>query len=121
MKYKTTIKLVTEAKDKNEAMEIAGEYLSGNLATGVDMKLHTVSVRRSRQILAGAVLTVFAAGILALHLGSTKYVSPFIRNLPGDSVLQSPLKTSGSGIKSSDFKRQWQSKHAQEVLDSIKK
>ena len=82
MKFKTTIKLITEAKDKNEAMEIAGEYLSGNLATGVDMKLHTVSVRRNRQLLAGAIMVVLAAGVIAIRLHDTQHMRPFIQNLP---------------------------------------
>lgn len=121
MKFKTTIKLITDAKDKNEAIDIAGEYLSGNLASGVDMKLRTVSVRRNRQFLAGALACVLIVGICAIRLHDAKHMPSFIQNLPGDSALQSPLKTSGYDSKLSEFKREWQSKHAEENLNSIKK
>ena len=120
MKFKTTIKLVTDAKDKNEAVEIAGEYLSGNLTSGVDMKFRTVSIRSHRQILAGTAMVVLVVGVFAIRLHETKHIQPFIQNLPGDSVLQSPLKTSGPDLKSSEFKRLWKSKSAEELLNSIR-
>ena len=37
MKYRTVIEVVTEAKDKSEAIEIVGEYLSGDILSGVQM------------------------------------------------------------------------------------
>ena len=48
MKYKTTIEIVADAGDKSEAMEIAGEYLSGNLISGVRMKCRTNPVYVSK-------------------------------------------------------------------------
>jgi len=123
MKYKTTIKLITDARDKNEAMEIAGEYLSGNLMTGIDMKCRTTSLRNNRLLRAGVTLSVaLVFGLLTVHLSYTKHSQKsLIQNLPGDSVIQPPLKTSSAAKKDSDFKREWQAKHAQEALDSIKK
>ena len=37
VKFKTTIEISSEAENKNEAMEIVGEYLAGYLSSGVDM------------------------------------------------------------------------------------
>jgi hypothetical protein len=121
MKFKTTIKLVTEAKDKNEAMEIAGEYLSGNLATGVDMKFCTAPERRDHQFLACIIMVVLAVGIFAIRFYDAKHVQSFTQNFSGDSALQSPLKTSGSYLEFSNFKQEWQLKRIEETLSFIKK
>lgn len=121
MKFKTTIKIVSEARDKNEAMEIAGEYLSGNLATGIDMQLRTNPVH-SNNARAGIVLAVlFVFGVAVAHLSHVKPPQNFISYLPGDSVVQPPLKTSQPDKKAADFKTEWQAKHSQEVLNSLRK
>ena len=121
MKYKTTIKLITEAKDKNEAMEIAGEYLSGNLAGGVDMKFNTSIVYDNKQRLGIALAIIIIVGLVAINISPTKQNQNSLRNLPGDSLIQPPLKTSLMDNKYSDFKREWQAMHAKETLGLIKK
>ena len=121
MKFKTTIKIISEAADRNEAMEIAGDYLSGNLTTGVDMKFRTAPVRSNKER-AGIVLAVaLIFGLLALPLSYIKHSQNSIQNLPGDSVIQPPLKTSSADKKYSTFKREWQTRHAQEALEFLKK
>ena len=121
MKFKTTIKLVTEANDKNEATEIAGDYLSGNLTTGVRMKFRTVPVFSNKER-AGIVLVIaLIAGVLILPLSHSKHTQHFIQNLPEDSVIQPPLKTSPGVEKFSGFKKEWLTRNAQETLSSIKR
>ena len=121
MKYKTTIKLVTEAKDKREAMEIAGEYLSGNLTTGVDMRLRTSSICTNKQRLAVALVVALVVGLLVIPLSAMRHSQGFVLHLPGDSAILPPLKTSAADTDFSDFKKAWQTKHSQEILRSLKK
>ncbi len=121
MKFQTTIKIISDAKDKHEAMEIAGEYLSGNLTSGVHMKLCTVSIcDRARRIgITLAVALVF--GLLTLHISHVKCANRSIQNIPGDSAIQPPLNTSLTASNYSDFKNEWLVRHSKEVLNSLKK
>ena len=120
MRYKTIIKIITEATDKNEAMEIAGEYLSGNLTTGVDMKLRTIPVCSNKQRLGIALAASFIIALLAIPLSYVKHTENSVQILPSNSVIQPPLKTSSGDVRSS-FKKEWQAKHTQEALDSLKR
>jgi len=45
MKYQTVIKILTDAESEHEATDIAGEFLRGNLETGVRMKCYTRPVK----------------------------------------------------------------------------
>ncbi len=121
MKFKTTIHITAEAKDKNEAMEIAGEYLSGHLATGVDMKVRTSPVRNNGKYATVAIVALIVVGIFAIHSSDPRQPHNFAPSVPGNSVIQPPLKTSSSAGKSAHFKDEWRSKHAKEALDSIKR
>ncbi len=121
MRFKTTIKLITEAEDKNEAMEIAGEYLSGNLTTGVDMKFRTAQVGSNKQRAGIVLVIVMIFGMLVLHISSVRNSqNKMVQNF-GDSAIQPILKTAPIVKVDSDFKREWQAQAAQEALDSIKK
>lgn len=44
MKYKTVIEVYCDARDKDEAMHTAGEYLRGNVQPGVKMFSRTKKV-----------------------------------------------------------------------------
>jgi len=122
MQFKTTIKIITEAKDKDEAMEIAGEYLSGNLTSGVDMRFHTAPVRNNGSVFAGITLALaLIFGLSIFQLSHMKHSQSSIQNLPGESVIQPPLKTSPTDKKYYDFRKEWQARHAQEALNSIKR
>lgn len=121
MKFKTTIHITAEAKDKNEAMEIAGEYLSGHLATGVDMKVRTAPVRNNNEYAVVAIVVLIIASIFTIQSSGLRHSHNFMQFVPGNSVIQPPLKTSSSAGKSAHFKDEWRSKHTKEALDSIKK
>jgi len=121
MKFRTTIQIVAEAKDRNEATEIAGEYLSGNLATGVDMKVRTAPVRNNGKYAAVAIIVLIVAGIFMVHGSDLRQSNNFAYSVPGNSVIQPPLKTSSQADKSVHFKDEWRSRHTKEALDSIKR
>lgn len=45
MKYQTVIKILTDAESEHEATDIAGEFLRGNIETGVRMKCYSRPVK----------------------------------------------------------------------------
>ena len=64
--YRTTIEIISEAENKDEAIEIAGEYLSGNLIYGVNMKCRTAKANANNAKYAASlalVALIFAVGI----------------------------------------------------------
>lgn len=122
MKYKTTIELVTEAKDKNEAIEIAGEYLSGNIMSGVDMKCLTRPVMRY----GGKVIASISVSLALVIVGfvvtlQTKTVQNVFHGGASISAVQPPLKTSSIEKKDSSFKKEWEDKQTRQMLDYIKR
>ena len=120
MKFKTTIQIIMEAKDKNEAMEIAGEYLCGNLTTGVDMSLRARPIRLTTKGIIIALTIVFIVGVL-VTIPALKFSQNLTQYIPGNCAIQPPLKTSPVDKKYSDFKKEWQTRHLKESMDSIKK
>ena len=117
MKYKTTIEIVAEAEDRDEAMEIAGEYLSGNLISGVDMRCVTKPVYRSNIVGVVAISLAIVAGIL---VGSHfKHPQSMIQTIPGASAIQTPLKTSAVTYSNPGFKEEWQDRQTKEALERI--
>ncbi len=121
MKYKTTIEIVSDAENKDEAAEIAGEYLSGNFMSGVGMKCVTRPVRsHNGAIVSVAVLSLMI--VVGVFFGvQMKNTSGVISPIPGASAIQPQLKTSLEDKKSEEFKKKWQDKQAKEVLEYIKK
>ena len=122
MRYKTTIEIVTEAADKNEAMEIAGEYLSGNLMSEVNMKCRArpVSYYATKKVVSVVAITL----VIAFNVLITMQVKP-THNVNQRTVsidaIQPPLKTSIANEKDSKFKKEWQDLQVKEALNSLKK
>lgn len=124
MKFRTTIEIVTEADNKAEATEIAGEYLSGNLVSGVKMtcKTRPSNVRRN-----GAIVAVVISVLVVGSIFSFAYVkSPQPQNNIGMSIcgirgVQPPLKTSPGDKADSKFKKEWNNKITESALNHIKK
>ena len=120
MKYKTTIEIVSEAENKNEAMEIVGEYLSGNIFSGVDMKCATKRAHDYKNTIAVTVVGI----LVVLGVVSLLQVKPsqgFVPAITGISAIQPPLKTSIADKKNMEFKKEWQAIRDKEALDYIKK
>ncbi|MDD5496236.1 MAG: hypothetical protein PHP46_03945 [Candidatus Omnitrophica bacterium] len=120
MKYRTKIEIITEAEDKNEAVDLVGEYLSGNVITGIDMKCSTTPVQAYRK----KVMTIALLGIVFV---GTVFFSANIRpsynsahHIIGSNAVQPPLKTSIMEKHNSEFKKQWEAEQTRGALNSIK-
>jgi len=120
MRYRTVIEVVTEAKDKSEAMEIVGEYLSGDVFSGVEMRYFTRSANgvKKAAITITALSLILVAGVISFCL--TKSISSGISSTAGMSAVQPPLQTQIPHTRDAQFKANWQEEHTKEALRKIK-
>lgn len=120
-KYKTKIEITSPATDKDEAMEIVGDYLSGNIMSGIEMKCTTKQVRfydHSASKIAAVVLIISIGFLLngrttpqaRLNIGTCQM-----------AAVQPPLKTSNATSNESKFRKDWEEKQTRKALDFIKK
>ncbi|OGW74909.1 MAG: hypothetical protein A2Z72_00040 [Omnitrophica bacterium RBG_13_46_9] len=105
MVYRTIIEILADAKDKNDAIDTAGEFLRGNLDCGIKMRCHAAPLKPYRLIRRGAlsflVLFVSIIGMVsATHISGT-HIRPF--GVADISACQPPLKTSDAP----EFKKAW--------------
>src|SRR3989338_8961071 len=102
-------------------MEIVGEYLSGNIVSGVEMKCLTKrSHTYNKAIL--SVLVISAVVLTALFTTvHTKSTSNSTLSLTGTDAIQPPLRTSNTARYDARFKKAWETKKTQEALSCIKR
>jgi len=120
MKYRTKIEIVTEARDKIEALEIAGDYLVGNISSGVAM---SYSARPAYQhaVKVISAVTVSAIVMLAVILvPQVRHATGMAQTVTGASAIQPPLKTSNADRLSAEFKKEWQVRQTAEALNVIR-
>jgi len=120
MKYKTIIEIETEASDRSEAADIAGEYLSGNFVSGVAMKCRTraiISYKKTVVALSVVILVVSIGILSALQSKQAQVIG--VPVLSGVSAVQPPLKTARD-MKDASFKNEWQKKQDKAAIDLIK-
>jgi len=117
MKYKTVINIFTDADSKDEAVDIAGEFLRGNLESGVRMKCSTIPVKSCRLFKTGALLLLTSAFIGIASLGYFKTTAIPFSGSKNTSAFQPSLKTS----QTAKFKENWQEEKNRKVLEYIKK
>ncbi|MFH1995843.1 MAG: hypothetical protein ABIJ27_02455 [Candidatus Omnitrophota bacterium] len=55
-RYRTVIEVMTEAEDQHEAADIAGEYLRGNISSGVSMKCSTRPAYKFSRVLSSLIM-----------------------------------------------------------------
>ena len=123
MRYRTVIELICDASDKEDASNIAGEYLKGDVDFGVDMKCRTESMVSHRVKKYAATCAVFVLIVSALLLkvmpagdaGKDAAVSRW--GISGTYTVVPELKTQDQ----SEFKQEWEEKKDEAVLDYIKK
>lgn len=120
MKFKTTIEIISEAENKNEAMEIVGEYLSGYLASGVDMRCSTRIASTYNKPVIAIVISTIILTVSILSLGHIKPSKGFVGSVPGFNAVQAPLKTP-SNANEAGFKKEWFTRQTREALNRIKK
>ena len=122
MKYRTVIELICDAGDKDEASNIAGDYLKGDIDFGVEMRCATGSVwgHRVAKYAASSAITimVFASFLLRVapvaveNQGGGNYIVGF----ESTSTVMPELKTKHK----EDFKQEWQEKKDDAVLEYLK-
>ncbi len=121
MEYKTTIEVVTEADSAYEAADIAGEFLKGNIRTGADIKVKTISSVKSKWIKAALAVCV-AAAVPGLFFVGQKVSYDFARaekKPVGSYAIQPPLKTNAADVQNSkEFKEIWE-KEQRDRLNSV--
>ena len=121
MKYKTTIEIISEAENKDEAIEIAGEYLSGNLVSGIEMKCLAKPARSLNKNILSIVVVCGIMATVALSAFHIKSSAGSTSAISGTSAIQPPLRTSAVAKYDVDFKKAWQVEENREALDYIKR
>ncbi|MBU0682979.1 MAG: hypothetical protein ABIH85_04670 [Candidatus Omnitrophota bacterium] len=123
MRYRTVIELICNAEDKDEACNMAGEYLKGDIDFGVQMKFKTVSLlghKVKRCVLnCTAVCFVVLAGItlFAPDVNNSESAKNLLyTKLRNTCTVMPALKTQHTF----DFKRDWKKKKDEAVMEYIK-
>ena len=121
MKYRTMIELICNASDKDEAFHTAGEYLRGDIDSGVRMKCKTRPLGIHRTVkgamISLAVLFCFSALLLnvsVLEKGAQDSAVKF--RIAETCTVQPELKTK-AGV---EFQEAWKTKKDEAVLEYIK-
>lgn len=121
IKYKTNIEITSEAANKDEAMEIVGDYLSGNIMSGIDMKCTTKQVRFYNHTAArvSVILLLVTLGFLSgTKITPKDHVAISTCQM---AAVQPPLKTSNVNKDAIEFKKEWGQRQTSEALNLIKK
>ena len=123
MKYRTVIELVCSASDRDEACNIAGEYLKGDLDFGVEMKFKTASCFAHRALKYG--ITCAAAFMVSFtfltlfepiaNMGE-KSKSSIVAGISSTCTVTPELKTQGE----IGFKEKWARRKDETVLDYLR-
>ncbi len=121
MKYKTNIEITSEASNKDEAMEIVGDYLSGNIVSGIRMKCISKPVRFYNHTAAKAAIVVLFVTLGFLSGIKARPQHGFAGPTHQMAAVQPPLKTSDSSKSDLEFKKDWEEKQTREALNFIKK
>lgn len=123
MKYRTTVELICDAPDRDEAGNIAGEYLKGELDFGVEMKSKTESItaHKVRMYSSVFVIVVLALSVVLLKdavlSGRTDTGHTPAAAFRSTYTIMPVLKTKHT----EDFKKEWADKKDEAVLEYLKK
>lgn len=120
-KYKTRIEITSPAANKDEAIEIVGDYLSGNIASGIDMKYSTKQVRFYDNSAAKTTAIVLLIGLGFLFSVRTSPSAGLNIGTCQTAAVQPPLNTSRVASEDAKFKMEWEEKQTREALNLIKK
>ena len=123
MKYRTLIELICEASDREDASNIAGDYLKGDVDFGVEMRCKTVSLWEHRVkkyavscTVAVLVLVSFLLKVAPTGLQAEKESSAVIGFSNTYTILPA-LKTKHKD----EFKSDWEKKKNEAVFEYLKK
>jgi len=122
VKYRTLIEIICDASDSEEASNIAGDYLKGDVDFGVDMRCKTISLwsHRVKKYTVASIVTVLVFSSLLIK------VTPVAEDDKGQASMQVGFKNTSTimpALKTkhkSDFKKEWEEKKDEEILKYIK-
>ncbi len=123
MRYRTVIELICEAASREDAYTTAGEFLKGDVDFGVEMKCTTAPLIAHKMYKAGAmcvaVLIVFS--LLLVNADSFNRVAAssgtVVQAYSSTCTIQPELKTKDK----TEFRKDWEKKQEEAVLDYLKK
>ena len=121
MRYKTNIEITSDAANRDEAMEIVGDYLSGNIASGIDMKYATRPVHFYNNQAAKVVAVVLLMTMGFFSGVKAKPQQSFSVNTCRMAAVTPPLKTYDANKNDMRFKKEWQRKQTTEATNIIKR
>ena len=116
MRYKTTIHIIADARDRNEAVEMADEYLAGHLSSGIDMRCSTKPAYHNTVKVVSAVAVSALVLLAVLIAPQARHATGVLSTAADASAIQPPLKTSEKAA----FRVKWQEEGAKKVLEYIK-
>lgn len=118
MKYRTVLELVTEANNEGDAVDVVGDFLKGDIESGVKMKCSTRPVRPHWLLGVGTACFVLlmVAGGLTFLTGHKNVHAAFTRR-EHVYAIQPALKTN----KSKQFEEAWHKERNEKVFAYIKK
>ncbi|MDP8298591.1 MAG: hypothetical protein P9L88_01605 [Candidatus Tantalella remota] len=123
MKYRTMVELICDAGNREEAMDLAGDFLNGEVDFGVRMRTKTVALwsHRAKKYTASCIvlLVIFTSLIFKGTTlgGDEKICSSTKYGFRSTYTIMPELKTKHR----SDFKKEWEKKRNEAVLDYLKK
>jgi len=123
MKYKTIIELICDASDSEDASNVAGDYLKGEIDFGVDMRCKTTSLWAHRMKRCTAVCAVTFVVLTTLLLkvtpieNSDKDKGGMVFGLRNTSTVMPALKTKHK----ENFKEEWDKKKNEAMIKYLKK
>lgn len=118
MRFKTIIKIVSDANSRREALDLVEEYFAGNITSGVNMKCVTRPVF-SKVKLAGVMALSLMVIVGVILTSQIKHPENILQTMPGVNAVQPPLNTSKAVKNASEFKKEWQDKQTKEALSRI--
>ncbi|MBL7156941.1 MAG: hypothetical protein ISS92_02135 [Candidatus Omnitrophica bacterium] len=118
MKYRTVIEITADAENRDGAIDLAGEFLKGELEeSGITMKWKSTPLK-NRVLFHTGIFLVFAF----VAIGTTSF--GYLKSTPvtsgrthGVSAFQPPLKTG----RVTSFKKVWKDEENKKALDRIRK
>ncbi len=124
MRYRTVLEVICNAANKDEACDIAGEYLKGNIDFGVEMKCHTESLagHKATRYVASSVLVLLVLASFTFRVTPVSVEegaetrTRYQIGIHDTHTVMPALKTRHR----EDFKQEWQDRKDEAILEYLK-
>ena len=123
MKYRTIIELICDAQNKDDALHTVGEYLRGEVDSGVDMRFRAIMLVTHRIQKYGVMSLLVVFFLSTLFLGvATKEKNKSLRRISdlvssNTYTIQPVLKTTYK----TGFKKKWEQEKDKAIIEYLKK